>query len=292
MKAAKICVMIPSYRDPDVIATVTSLRDNARRRCRFSVFLQDDDIEIESTLRAMADVDLFAVRPEYARGCPFARAVLWQMWNGESWCLSCDAHMRAEPDWDGHLIDQLERAGPKSILSAPVVAPHGVPDGYDGSEPGGYAFFGRPGADVPPDDARRPYVWCPYGFHRFPSFEPIPAHMGCGGFNFFRSDLFEDVQWPAWIKSSDTEEAWFTAACHDAGYSFWHPSGAAIIHTGEFKADGVGNTGFWFDGGNDGSDWARGKARRFFQGHDRQGRGLPKLTDSTCWRSNASPANG
>ena len=109
-------VAIPSYDDPDIVATVHNLLDAAATKVRVGVALQDDNPEIGKALCALG-ADVHAMGTAQARGCGWARAVAASLWEDEPWYYQCDAHMSFDPGWDAHLIEQHSRMPTPGVLS-------------------------------------------------------------------------------------------------------------------------------------------------------------------------------
>ena len=117
MTRADVFCSVASYNDPDTERTLRTMLDGAELRLRIAVVLQTDDADLAGRIAALP-VDLVHLPLAAARGPCWARAVAEDMFDGESWCYHCDAHMRFEPGWDAELVGQAEALPGKPILTA------------------------------------------------------------------------------------------------------------------------------------------------------------------------------
>ena len=223
---ADIFVVVPAYRDPQIVDTITRLRETATASLRFGAIVNDDDERVRKALLAMPDVDLFWHSADAARGVAFARTIGWSMWSGEPWGLSVDAHNGAEPGWDESCLAQQQWATKKSgrpaVLSASSAAEDWDGKREDRPRPGGFVF--ESGGDWGKRGVREGYhtTWA-----TFPELDrPRPARLLSMAFSFFPGPLF-DLRWPSWT-GYWSEEPWFTLSAYEAGYSLWHPEGRLI----------------------------------------------------------------
>lgn len=110
----RIFVSVASYRDSELIPTITSLLENSHRpeRLVVCVCLQDDadglrtlPVELER-LRDQHMCSLKCLRYHYkeAKGPTWARYLIQCEWSGEEYYLQIDSHMRFAKDWDRRLI--------------------------------------------------------------------------------------------------------------------------------------------------------------------------------------------
>lgn len=122
-----IFVQIASYRDSQCGTTIKNLLSQARHpeRLSFGVCLQwnFDDSEEEAacgaaSLTTSPRVRIDAVQASESRGVCWARSRCQKLWQGESFTLQIDSHMRAEPGWDESLLACWRKtATPKAIIS-------------------------------------------------------------------------------------------------------------------------------------------------------------------------------
>ncbi len=119
-----IFVNIASYRDPETEATLKDLFAKAARPERISVgiCLQVDEAEdkacmVDAAIRP-GQVSIMQVHHKESLGANWARAEAQKLWNGETYLLQIDSHMRFEQGWDEALTSMLKRCpSDRAILS-------------------------------------------------------------------------------------------------------------------------------------------------------------------------------
>jgi len=124
MKPPRIFVQIASYRDPECAPTVADLYAKAAHPERVSIGLvwqaRPEDGEPMRADQPHADqVRIFHVAAQHSRGACWARHLAQNLWQGEDYFLQVDSHMRFEPDWDRHLVEQWQAtADPRALISS------------------------------------------------------------------------------------------------------------------------------------------------------------------------------
>jgi glycosyltransferase involved in cell wall biosynthesis len=120
-----IFVNIAAYRDPECMPTIHDMFQKARwpEQVAAGVVLQampSDGLEVVHDR-----VRVRHVNAADARGACWARALGYQLWQGERYVLQIDSHMRFAPDWDARLLEQLAACpSPKPLLTT-------YPPGYE-----------------------------------------------------------------------------------------------------------------------------------------------------------------
>jgi hypothetical protein len=156
-----IFVQIASYRDPQLIPTIKDLLDNAKypKNIRLGICRQyhpddkfDDLTEYENDERFRILNVLYSA----STGVCWARNQVQQLYDGETYTLQIDSHMRFEKDWDKTLINMLkglqEEGYKKPLLTGYVSSydPDNDPEGrvtepwrmvFDRFTPEGVVFF-------------------------------------------------------------------------------------------------------------------------------------------------------
>jgi hypothetical protein len=156
-----IFVQIASYRDPQLIPTIKDLLDNAKypKNIRLGICRQyhpddkfDDLTEYENDERFRILNVLYSA----STGVCWARNQVQQLYDGETYTLQIDSHMRFEKDWDETLINMLkglqEEGYKKPLLTGYVSSydPDNDPEGrvtepwrmvFDRFTPEGVVFF-------------------------------------------------------------------------------------------------------------------------------------------------------
>jgi len=120
----KIFIQVASYRDPQLIPTIKSALENAKRpeNLVFGIARQyhrDDNFD---NLDEYRDDERFRIIdiPYYeSRGACWARNQIQQLYDKENYTLQIDSHMRFAQDWDDEMIrmiKQLQKKGYKKPL--------------------------------------------------------------------------------------------------------------------------------------------------------------------------------
>ncbi|MCR4720261.1 MAG: hypothetical protein K5655_00870 [Lachnospiraceae bacterium] len=115
-----IHVQIPSFRDPELINTIKSLRSMAADpdRIHIAVCCQGEDESVLEWLSTVPDLKFVFFTRENAPGTCRARYECNRLLSDEDYVLHIDSHMRFAAHWDVMLIDQLRRCGDeKAILT-------------------------------------------------------------------------------------------------------------------------------------------------------------------------------
>lgn len=106
-----IFISIASYRDPELVRTITSAIDNASNpdQLYFGVVLQEFD-KFAPDLSFVKNLALTTIHPKYARGAGYARAKAMELYDNQDYYLQIDSHTVFEKNWDSLCIDQLKQA--------------------------------------------------------------------------------------------------------------------------------------------------------------------------------------
>jgi glycosyltransferase involved in cell wall biosynthesis len=130
-----IFVNIACYRDPEVVPTVRDLFEKARH---------PDQVNVAIVLQAMPSdgiavphqrVRVVHVPATKSRGACWARALGYQLWQGERHVLQIDSHMRFAPDWDVRLLEQLAACPSRKPLLTTYPPAYEPPDQFLGDKP-------------------------------------------------------------------------------------------------------------------------------------------------------------
>ena len=105
-----IFISIASYRDPELLPTLRDCIANAKNpdRLKFGICWQKDDTE---TLDEFADDPRFKVIKvpyDKSRGTCWARNMIQNLYNNETYYLQLDSHHRFTKNWDVTLIKMLK----------------------------------------------------------------------------------------------------------------------------------------------------------------------------------------
>lgn len=126
----KIFVQIASYRDPELIPTVLDLVNKAKNpeSLRIVIAWQHDDYETLKPIKHLVEyIDIPYVD---SKGVCWARNLIQQRYNGETYTLHLDSHHRFIQNWDEELINMYnqckEMGSDKPLITGYL--PHFDPD--------------------------------------------------------------------------------------------------------------------------------------------------------------------
>ena len=120
----KIFVQIASYRDPQLIPTLKSMLENAKKpeNLRIGICRQyhpDDKFDILDEFENDERFRILNVPYLESKGVCWARSLVQQLYQDEEYTLQIDSHMRFAPNWDDEMIKiikQLQKKGHKKPL--------------------------------------------------------------------------------------------------------------------------------------------------------------------------------
>ncbi|KDO24298.1 hypothetical protein SPRG_09935 [Saprolegnia parasitica CBS 223.65] len=224
---ATIFVSIPSFRDSECAPTLRALLSTAKvpRRVHVGVCMQatpDDDVQFLHP--PPPNVRVHFMDAADATGPCLARYCTQQLYNGETYYLQIDSHMRFRRHWDAYLIEQLASCpSTKPILTT-------YPLGYD-----------RP--DVVPADVRPTLLCALPGMDdtgllrqcgkvlKLPTPAPLPSRFWAAGFAFSRGSVVHEVPYDPHLHFVFFgEELSMAARLFTSGYDFFAPSQAVVYH--------------------------------------------------------------
>jgi hypothetical protein len=106
-----IFISVASYRDPELQSTLADMIDKAEKpeRLHFGIVYQGTDRE-RPDLSFLPKYSLISMHPRDARGVGFARSKAMSLYQGETYFLQIDSHMRFVENWDRLVIKQLKEA--------------------------------------------------------------------------------------------------------------------------------------------------------------------------------------
>jgi len=228
-----IFVQIASYRDPELKATVADLLQTCSNpdRLRIGVCWQHTDADTWDDFGAIYKTDprfrILDVPIHLSKGVCWARNLVQQEYDGETYTLQLDSHHRFVPNWDLILEDMylgLQQSGfPKPLIS--VYLPSYEPDNDPASR--SYEFwqtsicgFSEEGI-VTFKPTRIP--------DGVPLNKPIPARFYSGHFAFTTGKFCEEVQHdPRYYFLG--EEINITVRAFTNGYDLFHPNCVIAWH--------------------------------------------------------------
>ena len=228
----KIFVQIAAYRDPQLIPTIKSMLENAKKPKNIIIGIArqfhpedgfDDLTEYENDKRFR----ILNIPHTESKGVCWARHQVQQLYKDEEYTLQIDSHMRFEKNWDDTLIKmikKLQKQGyPKPLLTGYVSSfdPDNDPQGrvnepwrmtFDRFTPEGVVFF-LP--EVIP------------GWNEIKN--PIPARFYSAHFCFTLGQFSTEVQHDPEFYFHG-EEISITVRAYTHGYDLFHPNEVVIWH--------------------------------------------------------------
>jgi len=121
---SKTFIQIASYRDPQLVPTIKSILEQAKNpeNLTFGIarqFHPEDGFDDLSEYKDDKRFRILDIPYSESKGVCWARNLTQQLYEGETYTMQIDSHMRFEKDWDKTLIDmikQLKKKGHKKPL--------------------------------------------------------------------------------------------------------------------------------------------------------------------------------
>ena len=220
----KIFVQIASYRDPDLINTITDLYLKAKNPRDISIGLchqhGDDVWDSPSNFVTKDNIRTISIDYQNSRGACWARSITQTLWQNEEFTLQIDSHSRFEPNWDEKLLNLFENQNDtKAIFTA-------------------YPSMFTPGQNYDQFD-KNIYSCHVYNMKNgFISARPksikdrsktISATAVAAGFLFGPSSIINDVKYDPDFYFTG-EEAALALRLFTKGYNLYHPNINLIYH--------------------------------------------------------------
>ena len=232
-----IFIQIAAYRDPDLPATLHNLLSRAAeaQRIHLGICLQLASADPEdwgnNHMPEHPHLQLHNCLASESRGACWARRQAQQFFQGETFLLQIDSHMRAVPNWDLKLLESWERCNDaKAVLSV-------YPNGF--KQPCRLNM-----STLPVMAARR---FDKYGILQFqgisryrmpeqkPS-EPLTNAFIAGGFLFGPGSIVSDVPYDPYLYF-DGEEISVSARLWTHGYNIYSPNELILFHLYKSKSN-------------------------------------------------------
>jgi hypothetical protein len=120
----KIFIQIASYRDPQLIPTIESALENAKKpkNLVFGIarqFHEEDGFDNLDKYRKDKRFRILDIPYSDSKGVCWARHQVQQLYKGEEYTMQIDSHMRFEKNWDDEfikMVKQLQKDGYKKPL--------------------------------------------------------------------------------------------------------------------------------------------------------------------------------
>jgi glycosyltransferase involved in cell wall biosynthesis len=228
----KIFVQIASYRDPELVKTLKSMIDNAKRpkNLRFGICRQYHPDDLFDSLDEYKGDNRFRVLDVLyteSKGVCWARNQVQQLYEGEEYTMQIDSHMRFEKNWDDEFIKMIKQLQKKGF-EKPLLT--------------GYVSSFNPDND-PAERVREPWRmvfdrFIPEGAVFFlpetiPGWEklkePVTARFYSAHFCFTLGEFSKEVQHdPEYYFHG--EEISIAARAYTFGYDLFHPHRTLVWH--------------------------------------------------------------
>ena len=145
----KIFVQIASYRDPQLIPTIENMLENAKKPKNLVIgiarqYSESDGFDNLDKYREDKRFRILDIPYQEAKGVCWARHLVQQLYDGETYTLQIDSHMRFVKDWDDILIKMIKGLQ-KDGYKKPLLTGY-VPSFDPENEPAGRAQAGRTGS--------------------------------------------------------------------------------------------------------------------------------------------------
>ena len=247
----KIFVQIASYRDPQLVPTIKSMLENAKKPKNLVIgvcrqYHPDDKFDSLEEYKNDKRFRVLDILYSESKGVCWARNQVQQLYKGEEYTLQIDSHMRFEKNWDDEfikMVKQLQKKGYKKPLLT------------------GYVSSFNPDND-PQERIRDPWRMA---FDRFipegavfflpetiPNWnqmtEPVTARFYSAHFAFTLGEFCIEVQHDPEFYFHG-EEISIAARAYTWGYDLFHPHKVLIWHEYTRK----GRTKQW----DDDKEWVR-----------------------------------
>ena len=231
-KINTIFVQIASYRDPQLVNTIENMIENAKfpENLRIGIARQynpDDKFDDLTKYKDDTRFRILDIPHKESKGVCWARNQVQQLYDGETYTLQIDSHMRFEKDWDVEFIQMildLQSQGFKKPLLTGYVSsfdPDNDPAGrtkepwrmgFDRFIPEGAVFF------------------LPETIDEYQQLTaPVPARFYSAHFCFTLGQFSEEVQHnPEYYFHGEEISVGVRAFTH--GYDLFHPHKTLIWH--------------------------------------------------------------
>jgi hypothetical protein len=230
---SNIFIQIASYRDPQLILTVEDCIKNAKNpeNLVFCIAHQfsDDDIFSKDIDKYRDDSRFKIIDIPYkeARGACWARNLIQQRYNGETYTFQIDSHHRFTENWDEQLIDMLlklqEKGHEKPLLTSYISSFNPEKDPEErGTEPW-WMTFDR----FIPEGA---IFFLPAGIPNWQErTEPVPSRFYSAHFCFTLGQFTVEVQHDPEMYFHG-EEISIAVRAFTHGYDLFHPHKIVAYH--------------------------------------------------------------
>jgi|TARA_R110002110_G_scaffold168174_3_gene369541 hypothetical protein len=128
MNKSTILILIPSYRDDDLVPTINDAIEKASNKDRlyFGICWQHSESESLNQFMNNERFKILSYHWSDAKGLGWARKKLECLYDDEDFILQLDSHHRFEKDWDKTLVKTWNDANKKTDY-IPIITTYGTP---------------------------------------------------------------------------------------------------------------------------------------------------------------------
>jgi len=241
-----IFISIASYRDPELLPTLRDCLANAKnpKNLRFGICWQKDDTESLEEFANDSRFKVIKVPFDESKGTCWARNMIQDLYDGETYYLQLDSHHRFTKNWDDTLIKMLKSLN-KDGYKKPLLTAY-LPGFFPDNDPKGRVNecwsleFDR----FLPEG---PIFIKPHGIPNWQKLKkPILSKFLSGHFIFTLGQWVKEVKYDPFYYFHG-EEPSLAARSYTHGYDLFHPHKVVIWH--EYTR--AGKTKQW----DDDKDW-------------------------------------
>ena len=217
----RIFVAIAAYRDPQLAPSIEDCLAQARHpeRLRFGVCWQRDPAETLPRWIEGEQFRLVAADWRNSRGPCWARSQAMRLYDGESWYLQLDSHVRFSPGWDIKLL----RASALCEVDKPVLTTYPAPFSPGGESAEMVTRIDLRGFDHDGLVDTGPTAISSRGER------PTPARFVAAGFLFAPGSFVDDVPYDPELYF-EGEEISLAVRAFTHGYDLFHPHEHVLWH--------------------------------------------------------------
>lgn len=212
-----IFIQIAAYRDPELVPTVQDAIAQALHPSRigFGICWQYESIDELKQIKHLKNIEncrLELVPAVQSRGLGWARSRMQKLWQGETYTLQIDSHMRFVQGWDELLLDMLATIeSDKPILTA-------YPPAY---VPPRKILHHNPTRIIPHSFRESGYLNLTHGEILSVYSTPQLGTFIAGGFMFAPAEIIQEVPHDPNIYFAD--EVPFSIRAWTHGWDIYHP---------------------------------------------------------------------
>lgn len=220
-----IFISIASYRDPQLVPTITNLLGKATHpeRLRIGICWQHGDEMLPAMYWTDKRFRILDIPWHESRGACWARAEIMKLWQGEAWFLQVDSHCRFKAGWDEYLVSTAHGlVSPKAVLSTYATAFMPGEREYLEEAPQQMALAGFTPEGIP--------HMKPLGMRDWQGLrQPRRARFLSAGFLFAPGSFVTDVPYDPELYFLG-EEITMTMRAFTSGYDLYHPAESVVWH--------------------------------------------------------------